>query len=137
MPDTPLDPETSKAIEKNIELVQTRLLAEQSIAPDAWAEAVAYLDGFIDRYRDGSDKTDFGALPSVIGSYLGEALVRTYGGQWIEQDGRPGVKLESGITAFPFAKAAKQFEDGEGDSINSFFTVIPALEKGSIERNGG
>ena len=37
------------------------------------------------------------------------------------------VKFDEKNIAYPFAKVEKQFENGLGDSIHSFYTVIPTF----------
>lgn len=69
-------------------------------------------------------------LVQLIGSYLGECIIRSYGGVWREHDdGTWGVFFDESNAAFPFSKVRKQLEDGveRGDSILSFFEVIPKI----------
>lgn len=122
----PVDPTNADAIAGNVALVQEKLLAGEGIAPDAWAEAIAYLDGFIERQRGGGDP---GRLPVVLGSYLGEAMVQHYGGAWVQEEAGIAVEIRGGLTAFPFNKTEKQFREGAeaGQSIASFFDSVPAI----------
>jgi hypothetical protein len=68
----------------------------------------------------------------MYGSFLGECIVREYHGQWQEHADGWSVLLNGAkrIDAFPFNKVAKQFDNGESDSIHSFFTIIPLLARG-------
>jgi len=95
------------------------------------APSVAWVEGFVERMRkryseDGAPS----GMVSVIGSYLGEAIISGTGGEWIEDDaGGLGVRFENGDTAYPFVKVQKQFDDGlaGGESIASFYNVSVTL----------
>lgn len=91
------------------------------------ASAVAWVEGFIERqrvrYGDGGAPD---GIVSVIGSYLGEAIIAGAGGHWIEDDaGGVGIRFASGDTAYPFTKVQKQFDQGleGGESILSFYNI--------------
>lgn len=90
-------------------------------------ESVAWVDGFVERQRVRFAAGDApGGLISVIGSYLGEAMIAEAGGQWIEDDaGGIGIRFASGDTAYPFVKVRKQFDEGlaGGESILSFYNI--------------
>jgi hypothetical protein len=89
-------------------------------------ESVAWVEGFIERMRVryGDDCAPSGIV-SVIGSYLGEAIIAKAGGDWVSDDTGVGVAFASGDTAYPFAKVSKQFDQGlaAGESILSFYDV--------------
>jgi hypothetical protein len=91
-------------------------------------ESVRWLEGFIERERtrEGSNPELVDMLVSVFGSYLGECIVRCYGGQWaVDDDNGWHVRFDEKNAAYPFAKVQKQFTNGLEDGIHSFFTVIP------------
>ena len=97
-------------------------------------EAVRWLDGHINRMRDRAQRDEeFRArLTSMYGSFLGECIARTYGGEWLEREEGWAVTVQgtNRIDSFPLNKVAKQFDNGESDSIHSFFTAIPLLARG-------
>ena len=66
-------------------------------------------------------------MVSVLGSYLGECIVRCYGGHWAKGEDGWYVEFDRKNTAYPFAKVRKQFANGKGDGVHSFFTLIPIL----------
>ena len=97
-------------------------------------ESIEWVEGYIERLRK---NPDFGRDPkstliSVFGSYLGECVVRIYGGEWrfYQEDGW-GVLLSEGNVAFPFSKVQKLFRNGleGGDSILNFVTIIGHFQK--------
>ena len=92
-------------------------------------ESVEWLNGYIQRLRqsDAFDEATREKLTGVFGSYLGECLVKCYGGAWEQFEGRWCVAFKSGDRAFPFTKVAKQMEGEPCQSIESFFRIIPTL----------
>lgn len=87
--------------------------------------SVAWVEGFIERQRESGNAEPGGGLHSVLGCYLGEAIIAATGGVWDEDDNGIGVKFANGDKCFPFAKVAKQFENGlaAGDSILGFYNI--------------
>jgi len=94
-------------------------------------KSVAWVEEFIEHERLRKDVTedDVEGLVQLIGAYLGECVIHTYGGAWREHDGSWGVFFNASNAAFPFSKVRKQFDNGVsgGDSILSFFDVIPQV----------
>ncbi|WP_439541778.1 hypothetical protein [Hyphomicrobium sp.] len=94
-------------------------------------DSVAWVDGFIERMRARyGDESAPGGLVSVIGSFLGEAIIARAGGDWVSDEaGGVGVAFACGDTAYPFGKVEKQFEQGSaaGESILSFYDVCVDL----------
>jgi hypothetical protein len=96
--------------------------------------SLKWLDGFIEHQRTTSDFASRTSLIQIIGCYLGECIIWTYGGTWKLHEGQWGVFFDDSNAVFPFAKVSKQFENGHdgGDSISSFFEVIgPIFRKKS------
>ena len=89
------------------------------------------MEKFIEHQRLQKDITrdDAEGLVQLIGSYLGECVIHTYGGAWREHDGDWGVFFNDSNAAFPFSKVRKQFDNGVsgGDSILGFFDIIPEV----------
>ena len=95
-------------------------------------EGVEWLEGYIERLRNSAEFEDAEIrkkLTGMFGCFLGECIVRQYGGAWAQHEGVWCVALSDDNMAFPFAKVAKQFENGLEDGISSFFRVIPVLFK--------
>jgi hypothetical protein len=114
-------------IRANAELVVS-VAAKQLEEAVAYDEAgVRWLDGYIQRQHEQGNPANRDGLVSTLGSFLGECIVHSYGGEWAEEDGSWCVRFDDRNAAYPFAKVAKQLEHGAGDSVLSFFTVIPAV----------
>jgi hypothetical protein len=93
------------------------------------AASVAWLDGFIERQRDRTELTvqTIHGMINTLGSYLGECIIRCFGGRW-ERDGNDWcVSFDARNKAYPFAKVEKHFAHGAAESIASFFNAIPVL----------
>jgi hypothetical protein len=93
--------------------------------------SVKWVEGFIERQRNREDfRLDTAeVLMQMLGCYLGECVIRSYGGEWRQHDGQWGVFFDDSNAVFPFNKARKQFEHGVsgGDSIVGFITAIPEM----------
>ncbi len=122
MTDAPLSPDLLAAIHANVKMAIGELGGTSGIRDFGLNEkSVAWVEGFIERQRG----ADPGALVSVLGSFLGEAIIARTGGAWADSDQGPGVRFANDAMCFPFAKVAKQFADGvdEGESVLSFYRV--------------
>lgn len=89
-------------------------------------ESIEVLDAFINTVRAQSDEDSKNTIISLIGSFLGEALISNFGGNWAYYpEGDMGVNLRDGaIMASPHAKVEKHLYNGDGDSILFFYKVI-------------
>lgn len=114
-------------IRANAELVAS-VAAKQLGKGVGYDEAgVRWLDGYIQRQHEQGDRANQDGLVNTLGSFLGECIVRTFGGEWAEVDGSWCVRFDDRNAAYPFAKVAKHLEHGAEDSVLSFFTAIPVL----------
>jgi hypothetical protein len=95
---------------------------------------VEWIDGYINRMRESLAVEKRSGLISTLASFVGECIIRTYGGAWVEEDGQWGVRVSDRIWACPFAKIEKQFDNGPEDSVASFFTCIPILDRHLSEK---
>lgn len=118
-------------IRANAELVLQQIRSLNGPDCSYTEESVKWLEGYIERLRDSGEfenaetKTK---LISVFGSFLGECIVRCYGGAWKQHEsGVWCVAFNEDNIAFPFAKVAKQIDYGLEDGIASFFNVIPTI----------
>lgn len=84
-------------------------------------EGVAWLDGYIQRQHEHGDPENHEGLISTLGSFFGECIIATYGGEWKQTEYGWSVTFENGNAAFPFAKVAKQLENGSDDSVLAMF----------------
>lgn len=129
-PVTPVPEEVQKSIDENTKLALSTFGKLRGGEFDFSESSIEWVDGFINRNR----RDDPGAMADVIGSYLGDAIIKHYKGRWVEVGDSVGVELEDGFVAFPIAKAHKQIVNGPEDSILSFYRAIPVLLKQRKEK---
>ena len=70
------------------------------------------------------------------GSFLGECIVRVYGGHWTERKEGWCVQFDVRNAVFPCAKIAKQLENGKEDSVLAMLSAIPfvfKLQRGNVQ----
>ena len=123
--------EQVRAIRNNAELV-IRMFADATDFKFGYdRDSVEWLDTYIEHIRQ-SNWTDeeFNQLVSNLGSYLGEAIIRSFGGQWSFDQRGWAIRWDDYNLVYPFIKVAKQLKHGEADSIFSFYSVTGALRKG-------
>lgn len=123
-----VSPEMQAAIDGNVALVQGAFAQDVGVVFDFGRPSLEWLDGFITRTRGGDPGSDHGNLPSIFGSYLGECIRHRDGGRWVcDPDGLVGLEIVPHFKVYPFAKAQKQYDGGEGDSILGLYDAVPAL----------
>jgi hypothetical protein len=95
------------------------------------AKSMKFIEGFIERQRNNFDSEQRTGLINSIGSFVGQCIIKNYGGHWqVDQDTQAVcVALDGKNKIFPFAKTSRQFENGLEDSVYSFYTIIPTLFK--------
>ncbi len=93
------------------------------------AAGVERVDAYIERMRVRMRPEERWGLVSTLASFVGECIIHTYGGQWVEKDGTWGVQVNERVWANPFGKVEKQFDNGPEDSVAGFFRCIPALDQ--------
>ncbi len=116
------------AILANAELVLAALrecYAKPSLGYDA--EGVHFLDRFIDGRYKNPNENQTPMLVQTLGSFLGECIRRSHGGEWVEADSSWAIRFSEGNLAYPFNKVRKQLQHGPEDSVLSFFEHIPVV----------
>ena len=113
----------------NAELVRT--VAKEQLGVDVACDeaGVRWLDGYINRQHESASDELKDQLVNTLGSFLGECIRHTYGGQWASdpQSGSWCIQFSAGNAAYPFSKVRKQLQNGADDSVLPFFTAMPAL----------
>ena len=101
--------------------------------------SVEWVEGYIERMRRRMSEPPASGLVSVLGSFLGQAIIAATDGQWNEDPAHGiGIKFASGDWCFPFAKVKKQFEEGleGGESILSFYNIaVNYVAKGKLRNS--
>jgi hypothetical protein len=126
----PISAEAQFAIDRNTEMAIAAFSKLAKIEFDYSEESIEWIDGFIERNRTADPEK----MADVIGSYLGNAIVKNFGGRWVSVRDTVGVELEGDVVTFPMAKVEKQFVNGAEDSILAFYRVIPVLVRDQKEK---
>jgi hypothetical protein len=89
-------------------------------------DGVAALEAYVAANRMHWSDADADRMCAQVGSFVGECLVAVYGGAWEAGDSErePGVKLPTGDTAFPIARADKFLRVGADAGLMAFFDEI-------------
>ena len=90
-------------------------------------EGVVWLDGYIQSQPEHGDPKNHEGLISTLGSFFGECIIAIYGGDWQQTEYGWSVTFDNQNAAFPFAKVAKQLENGSDDSVLAMYDSIPVL----------
>lgn len=112
----------------NAELVRNIARGKLAVIVEYNEAGVRWLDAYIDRQRQTASEEVKSNLPSTLGSFLGECIRHTFGGQWV-QDPEHGwmVRINDKLSVFPFNKVAKQLANEDGESVSGLFTAISPL----------
>lgn len=85
----------------------------------------------IDRFFDeqsgegGIISRNRGQIIFALASYIGETVIRLYGGKWSGSDEiNMSVELSNGAIIFPTQKAMKRYQNGSEDSIYAYVYVL-------------
>ena len=116
------------------ETVKSEFKKGLDIELDNDEEAIRYLDGFIERNKDGLEAEAIEQWVNYIGSFLGQTIIKVYGGEWVETS-EIGLQIRENIVCHPFSKVAKQFLNGKEDSIHHFFSFIPQITDEELSIN--
>jgi hypothetical protein len=122
-------------IKANAELVIKQLGPLSSLDFGFNAASIAWVDEFLERQRlrPDLDGNTIDGLVNTIGSFLGESIIRCYGGRWQNSSGEWAVYFDGQNAVFPFGKVKKQLTNGPEDSIKNFFEQIPVLFQQNIQ----
>ncbi|WP_437223608.1 hypothetical protein SH661x_003283 [Planctomicrobium sp. SH661] len=91
------------------------------------AVGVEQVSIYLELARDMLLQAESSSAIDCLGAFLGEALIRTCGGEWSDASGWWGVQLTEGIVACPFVQVRQQLIAGEEQSIIRYFTCLQNL----------
>lgn len=106
---------------------------------DYTLESMKEVDRFFDE-QSGSDgilaKGNRGSILFSLGSYVGQTVIRLYGGRWITDDSDPqgeiniAVETANGVTIWPVIRCMKRYKNGAEDSV---YALVYSVEQKSLE----
>jgi hypothetical protein len=91
---------------------------------------VEWLDGHLNRLRGHLSPSAQAGVVNVMGSFLGECMVRMHRGVWVEKPGSGWVvevRRRYQVAANVFSKVEKQLAGAEGESVLSLFEITPLV----------
>lgn len=94
-------------------------------------ESMKEIDRFFDEQsgEGGIISRNRGQIIFALSSYIGETVIRLYGGKWSGSDEiNMSVKLSNGTIIFPTQRAMKRYQNGPEDSIYAYVYVLGAAE---------
>jgi len=120
------------------EKVVSQMLRDLGVQLRYDEESIEWIDGYINRIRNQLEEEDYPGLAAMLGAYLRETIIATYGGAWdyFERPDQWGIRFEDDFGAFPISKVYKQLKDGEVHSILSFFTALPMIRDRANRQEG-
>lgn len=104
---------------------------------DFTVESMKEIDRFFDEQnRPGGilNPQNRGSIMFAIGSYIGETVIKCFGGEWITDDNDPQgetnitVKTAKGTMFSPVQRCIKRLLNGEEDGIYAYVYAINAVE---------
>lgn len=124
-------------IKSNAEWVRENFGPESGLADFGYnSKSVAYLDAVIGQIAEARpDAQTLAKYVSLLGAFLGEALLACHGGRWVETDEFPVLQIERGEVVHviqPFGKVQKRIVNGEADSLVFFIgAFVPGILAGN------
>ena len=125
-------PSLKEDIVKAYEWIATAL-KNSGYNADFSIESLREIDRFFDEHAEIGQAKPGGLLSKnrgmrlfALGSYVGEVLIRQYGGEWETDDNDPkgeiniAVKLSNGSIIWPVQRVMKRFENGSEDEIYTY-----------------
>jgi hypothetical protein len=122
--------EQIRSIRANAELVIRMFSKETAFEFGYNTESVKWLDEYIEHIRQNQwTEEEFNQLVSNLGSYLGEAIINSFGGAWTVDQRGWAIRWDDFNLVYPFIKVARHLNHGQTDSIYSFYAVTGAMRK--------
>lgn len=121
-------------LHEDAQLVVDVMNEKESVVLDFSPDSISWLDTYINMHREELDENDMRVLRDKFGAYLGEAIRRTYGGEWKQ------VNREEWAIEFDSAKVASPFDIVDNhlknqNSMVSLYQRIPELFDLNANRN--
>ena len=114
-----------------------KALNSSGYAVDYTVDSMKEIDRFIDEQNvpGGLIDNNRGQIIFALGAYIGQTVIKVFGGEWVTDDNDPkgeleiAVKLPNGFTMWPVQKCIKRCQFGPEESIYSYVRIISTLDK--------
>jgi hypothetical protein len=116
-------------IRANAELVRSVAAEQLGIKVDYDEHGVRWLDRYINTQYAMASIEVKDKLVHTLGSFLGECIRETYGGEWTVEADSPFwfIRFSEENAAYPYSKVHKQLQLGADESVLGFFLTIGTL----------
>ncbi|RLV59209.1 hypothetical protein D5018_13415 [Parashewanella curva] len=85
-------------------------------------KSIKYLDELLNsKHVRESKRRDY--YINMAGSFLGEAFIHTYGGEWVKYNGEYAIKHDRNHLSFPFGKVYRVLENGGKGDIEAMYAL--------------
>lgn len=93
-------------------------------------ESIEWLDAYIEHIRKNPwTEEELNQIVSNLGSFLGEAIIHSFGGEWTLDQRGWAIRWDEFNLVYPFMKVSRHLQNGQSDSIYSFYSVTGAMRK--------
>lgn len=133
---TDFEPENSRnALEQDIKAScewVIRALNSFGYKADYTLESMKEVDRFFDEQNtpDGILSNNRGQILFALASYIGETVIKLYGGKWVIDENNPNneinmaVPTNSGTVLWPAKRCMRRYTNGAEDSIYAYVYVL-------------
>lgn len=109
-----------------------RALNSSGYKADYTLDSMKEVDRFFDEQNtpDGILSKNRGQILFALASYIGETVIKLYGGKWVIDDDDPNnevnmaVQTSSGTVLWPAKRCMKRYTNGAEDSIHDYIYVL-------------
>lgn len=121
---------TIDQIKSNAEYVQREFGPQSGLDGFGYnAQTMAYLDGFLTRQNRGvsANPQSITKFTSLIGAFVGEAIISTYGGEWQDSNGVVQIRIAHKDHVHflnPFQKVHRRILVGIEHNLERYFVSV-------------
>jgi hypothetical protein len=95
-------------------------------------KSIIELDNLIQKAWPDQPPVQIDNVILLFGSFLGEAIIKTIGGQWVETEQGWGIKIGDS-TLMVFTKIKKRLLNGMEDSISYYYQSVRGMLKNNFK----
>ena len=120
-------------LQEDANLVIDVMSEKEDVQLDFSADSISWLDTYIRQHRNDLSTTDKQVLREKFGAFVGETILRTYGGQWVQTDNEWAIGFNDDAQTSPFEMVREQLENET--SLTSLYRRIPELFDPNASQN--
>ena len=128
-----MDAETLRGIQGNAAMVIEQMQKLSGTAFGYDEASVVWLDGYINRNRQDLAPPVVERLAMMFAGYLGECIIRCYGGSWGRTDSELGVEFDANNAVFPLCQGQEAVRQRGRRFDQQFLQDDPRCLRGMCE----